>query len=105
MKRIILFLSLSMLMTACGEVSEKTRVTRLLKREIGRELPFQEVRIARVEGGTAVVVDKCFCYWIDRNDHVYCVNGNAAAVYRKRGCDCMSAPIEAMFMDIEKIAE
>lgn len=105
MKRIVLFLSLAVLTASCGGVPEKTRVTRLLKREIGMELPFKEVRIARVEGGTAAIVDEHWCFWIDSADRIYCVNGNAFAIYQKRKCTCVSAPIEALFMDIEEIAE
>ncbi len=45
MKRIVLFLSLAVLTASCGGVSEKTRVTRLLKRGIGMELPFQAVLV------------------------------------------------------------
>lgn len=105
MKKTVLLLSLAVLTAACGGVSEKGRVTDLLKRKLGTELPFREVRIARVEGGTAAIVDKHWCYWIDDSDRIYCVNGNAKTVYRKRNGSCADAPIEAEFADIDEIAE
>lgn len=105
MKKIILFLSLAILMIACGEVSEKTRITKLLKEKIGTELPFHEVRIAHVEDGIAAIVDKHWCYWIDENDKIYCVNGSAKTIYKKRNGTCEDAPIKAGFADIDEIAE
>ena len=105
MKKTLLFLSLAILMIACGAGSEKTRVTKLLKEKIGTELPFKEVRIAHVEGGIAAIVDKHWRYWIDKNDKIYCVNGNAKTIYKKRNGTCEDAPIKAWFADIDKIAE
>lgn len=105
MKRILLILSLVILTAACGEVSEKTRVTRLLKRKIGAELPFKEVRIARVEGGIAAIVDGNWCFWVDEADKIYCVNGSAKTIYGKRNGACEDAPIKTMFAEIDEIAE
>lgn len=105
MKKILLLLSFTILMTACGEVSEKTRITKLLKEKIGTELPFKEVRIAHVEGGIAAIVDKHWCYWIDENDKIYCVNGSAKTIYKKKNGTCEDAPIKAWFADIDEIAE
>lgn len=105
MKKVILIFSLAILVMACGGNSEKKRITKLLKEKIGTELPFNEVRIASVENGTAVIVDKFWCYWIDQNNEIYCVNGSSKTIYKKKNGTCKDAPIKAYYSEIDKIAK
>lgn len=91
-------------MTSCESNPEKEKATKLLKAKIGSELPFNEVKIAKIENGTGVIVDRNWCYWIDENDKIYCVNGTSITIYNVNNPECENAPIKAMFSDIEKKA-
>lgn len=59
----------------CNRALEKEKVTNLLKEKIDNQLSFNEVKIATIEIGTGVIFDGNWCYWIDSNDKIYCVNG------------------------------
>ncbi|PHR45994.1 MAG: hypothetical protein COA32_12175 [Fluviicola sp.] len=104
MKRILLLLT-AIIVVSCGEQTEKERITELLKAKIGNELPFNEVKIGEIENGTAVIVDDSWCYWIDKSNKIYCVNGTGKSVYDVKNSECEYAPIKAMFSDIEKIVK
>ncbi|NBX78959.1 MAG: hypothetical protein EBQ94_01020 [Flavobacteriales bacterium] len=103
-KRILIYFSLIFLLFSCGN-NEKERVTELLKEKIGTQLPFNDVKIAEIENGTAVIVDNDWCFWIDSDDKIYCVNGSSRSVYRVNNPECELAPIKAMYLDIEKLAK
>lgn len=95
---------LCIILFSCS-ISEKERVTNLLKEKIGDKLPFNEIKMAKIESGIAVIVDGSWCYWIDENDKIYCVNGTSKSVFIGNSSNCEDAPIDAMFSDIEKIAK
>lgn len=105
MKKLILALSFIALLTSCNSNPEKDRVTDLLKEKIGDQLPFKEVKIAQIENGIGVIVDGSWCYWINNNNKIYCVNGTSKSIYNVKNPKCEDAPIKAMFSDIEKIAK
>lgn len=105
MKKLFTFLTLIILFTSCNSNPEKDKVTELLKEKIGTQLPFNEVKIASIENGTAVIVDGSWCYWIDANNKIFCVNGSSKSIYNVNNPKCENAPIKAMFSDIEKIAK
>ena len=94
-----------LLFCSCRSDTNKEQVTKLLKEKIGTELPFKEVRIASIENGTAVIVDKFWCYWIDQNNEIYCVNGTSKTIYKQKNGTCKDAPIKATYLDIDKIAK
>lgn len=100
-----LVLLVLILIFSCGEQTEKERITELLKEKIGAELPFNEVKIGEIENGTAAIVDGNWCYWIDKGNKIYCVNGAGKSVYEVKNSECEYAPIEAIFFDIEKIVK
>lgn len=106
MKQQPLLIILISVFFACNTNPEKERGTNLLKEKIGGELRFKDVKIASVEKGTAVIIDKSWCYWIDTNGKVYCVNGTSKSAYNANNSQkCEDAPIKASFSDIEKIAK
>jgi hypothetical protein len=105
MKKLYTLLSITTLLLSCNNDSQKENAIELLKVKIGYQLPFNEVKIASIENGTAVIVDGKWCYWIDLNDKIYCVNGISKTIYNKSNPKCEDAPINATFSDIEKIAK
>lgn len=105
MKKIILLLTLTTILLSCNSNPEKERVTKLLKEKIGDQLPFNDVKIGSIENGTAVIVDESWCYWIDANDKIFCVNGTSKSIYNVNNPKCEDAPIKAMYSDIEKIVK
>lgn len=107
MKKLFTVLILTTIFFSCSSNSnpEKDRATKLLKEKIGNQLPFDEVKIASIENGTAVIVDGHWCYWIDANDKIFCVNGSSKSIYNVNNPTCEDAPINAMFSDIEKLAK
>ena len=106
MKQIYISISLIFLLFSCGETSEKEKISDLLKSRIGNEIPFKDLKIGNIENGTAVIVDDIWCYWIDKNNNIFCVNGASKTIYNSvNKPDCKDAPIEATFMDIEKIVK
>lgn len=103
-----LLIGLSLVATSCSHDSKKEIYINLLKGKIGGRLPFNEVRIADIEGGTGIILDQFNCYWIDSNNQVYCVNGASKNVlYNKEtgSCDCSDAPIKAGYAEINLIAK
>lgn len=105
MRKIFTLLTLTTLFFACNSNPEKEKATKLLKEKIGNQLPFKEVKIASIENGTAVIVDGSWCYWIDKNDKIFCVNGTSKSIYNINNLKCEDAPIKAMYSDIKKIAQ
>jgi len=105
MKKLLLTLSLLTLFYSCNNNPEKDRITDLLKEKIGNQLPFKTVKIAQIENGTGVIVDGYWCYWINNNNKIYCVNGSSKSIYNVNNPKCEDAPIKAMFFDIEKLAK
>lgn len=106
MKQILLTFSFTLFLFSCSGNTEKDRMSDLLKTKIGNELPFKDVKIGNVENGTAVIVDGSWCYWIDKNNNIFCVNGASKTIYNSvNKPDCKDAPIQATFMDIEKIVK
>jgi hypothetical protein len=105
MKKIFTLSSLTIILFSCNSNPEKDKATELLKEKIGNQLPFKEVKIASIENGTGVIVDGSWCYWIDANDKIFCVNGTSKSVYNVNNAECENAPIKAMFSDIQKIAK
>ena len=75
MKKLLTILTLTIVILSCNSAPEKEKVTNLLKEKIDNQLPFNEVKIATIEIGSGVIVDGNWCYWIDSNDKIYCVNG------------------------------
>ncbi|SFB80643.1 hypothetical protein SAMN05421780_101562 [Flexibacter flexilis DSM 6793] len=104
MKNVIILSLVALMATACGGNPEKDRATNLIKNNIGKSLPFDDVKIASVENGTGVIVDGSWCYWIDKDGNVFCVNGTSRGVWPKSK-ECVQAPIQSTFSDIEKIAK
>lgn len=90
---------------SCNSNPEKEKATKLLKEKIGNQLPFEEVKIAEIENGTGVIVDEYWCYWIDSNNKIFCVNGSSKSIYNLVNPRCENAPINSTFSDIEKIAK
>ncbi len=84
------------------DTSEKNHVDTYTENRIVN-VPGEQ--IASIENGTAVIVDGRWCYWIDSNDKIYCVNGASKSIYNINNSECQDAPIEEMFSDIEKIAQ
>lgn len=107
MKKTGLFFTLFILLLSCSSNPEKDRIEILLKNSIKGELPFNDIKIAQIENGTGVIVDGSWCYWISNNNIIYCVNGMSQTLMRDENkvLHCDDAPIEAMFSDIEKIAQ
>lgn len=105
MKKLLISILLVGFIYSCGENSKEDKIVALLKNKIGSHLPFKIVKTAEIEGGTAVIVDVSWCYWIGENNKIYCVNGTAKSIYNIDNPDCEDAPIKAMFSDIEKLAE
>jgi hypothetical protein len=105
MKKYLSIIFLCLFFCSCESGNNKEQITRLLKEKIGTELPFKEVRIAPIENGTAVIVDKFGCYWIDKNNEIYCVNGTSKTIYKQKNGTCKDAPIKATYSDINKIAK
>lgn len=106
MKQILLISSLIFLIFSCSEKTEKDRISDLLKTKIGYELPFKDVKIGNIENGTAIIVDGSWCYWVDKNNNIFCVNGASKTIYNSANKpDCKDAPIKATFLDIEKIVK
>lgn len=96
---------LATIIFSCNSNPEKEKATKLLKEKIGNQLPFNEVKIAKIDNGTGVIVDGNWCYWIDSNDKIFCVNGTAKSIYNVENPKCENAPINSTFSDIEKIAK
>ena len=93
---------------SCNYPSPKEVYTELLKERIGDRLPFDEVKIAKVEGGTAIIIDKFNCYWVDSNNKIYCVNGASKSTLRDRFSQeemCEDAPIKSTYSEINLVAE
>ena len=105
MKKVILAFSLLTIIYSCGGGTEKDKITNLLKDKIGNQLPFKDVKIASIESGTGVIIDGSWCYWIDSNNKIYCVNGSSKTIYNANNPKCEDAPIQSRFSDIEKIAK
>ncbi|HEX9828187.1 MAG TPA: hypothetical protein VGA80_16425 [Flavobacteriaceae bacterium] len=105
MKKILLALSILTLLYSCNSNPEKDRITDLLKEKIGDQLPFKDVKIAQIENGTGVIVDGSWCYWVNDNNKIFCVNGSSKSIYNVNNPECEDAPIKAMFSDIEKITK
>ena len=105
MKKVFTILALTTLLFSCNSNPEKEKATKLLKERIGNQLPFKEVKIASIENGTAVIVDGSWCYWINANDQIFCVNGTSKSIYEVNNPKCEDAPIKATFSDIQKIAK
>lgn len=104
MKKVLVMLSLGTLLVSCGN-PEKEKMTELLKEKIGTQLPFKDVKIAKIENGTGVIVDDNWCYWVDGDNKIFCVNGTSKSIYNVNNEECENAPINASFSDIEKIAK
>lgn len=105
MKKIILSFII-FLFFACSENEKKERITEILREKIGQGLPFNDVKIAEIENGTGVIVDEFWCYWIDSNNKVYCVNGASKSIYNSQHeIDCEDAPINSGYLDIIEIAK
>ncbi len=108
MKRFILGILILLSLVSCESLADKGRCIRLLRDEsnLRYALPCESFKIGRIEGGTAVIVDNYWCFWIDDNDQVYCVNGHSKTVFKAYNTTlCKDAPINATFSDIEKIVE
>ena len=105
MKKVITILTLTTLLLSCDGNPEKDRITKLLQQKIGNQLPFKEVKIGKIENGTAVIVDGSWCYWIDNNNKIYCVNGTSKSIYNVNNPKCEDAPIKSTFSDIEVIVK
>lgn len=105
MKKIFTILTLTTILFSCNSDPEKDKATKLLKEKIGNQLPFNEVKIASIENGTGIIVDGNWCYWIDANDKIFCVNGTSKSIFNVNNPKCEDAPIQASFSDIEKIAK
>ncbi len=105
MKKLLTILTLTTVLFSCNSNPEKDKATKLLKEKIGNQLPFNEVKIASIENGTGVIVDGNWCYWIDTNDKIFCVNGSSKSIFNVYNLECEEAPIQASFLDIEKIAK
>ena len=106
MKQILLTISLTFLLFSCGGNPEKDRISDLLKTKIGEKLPFKDLKIGKIENGTAVIVDNHWCYWVDNNNKIYCVNGVSKTIYNSANQpNCEDAPIKATFSEIEKIVK
>lgn len=89
--------------------NRKTRkhLKKLMKQKIKGQLPFNDFKYACVENGFAVIVDESWCFWIDKNDSIWCVNGTSKSImHRKDGTlDCKNAPISIGYLEISAIAE
>ena len=105
MKRLITLVTLTTMLFSCNTDPDKEKATKLLKEKIGNQLSFEEVKIAKIENGTGVIVDGSWCYWIDSRDKIYCVNGTSKTIYNVSNPKCENAPINSTFSDIEKIAK
>lgn len=105
MNKIITVAFLTIILFSCNSNPEKEKATKLLKEKIGNQLPFKEVKIAKIENGTGVIVDGDWCYWIDSNDKIFCVNGTSKSIYNVENPKCENAPINSTFSEIEKIAK
>lgn len=105
MKKLLTIIIFAIIFIACSSNTEKDRVTKLLKDKIGDQLPFKEVKIANVENGIGVIVDDFWCYWIDSNNTIYCVNGISKTIYNTNNPTCVDAPINSTYFDIKKIAQ
>jgi hypothetical protein len=105
MKKFLLFAFTILSLNSCGGETEKERITNLLKEKIGSELPFDDVKIGEIENGTAIIVDGNWCYWINKDNKVFCVNGTGKSVFDVSNPECEYAPIKSMFHDIEKIVK
>lgn len=114
MKKLIFGFGLILVCISCGNGdnstessgnSEKDRITELLKERIGNKLPFDEVKICTIKQGTGVIVDGSWCYWIDANNKIYCVNGTGKSVYDLSNEECEYAPGMISFSDIEAKAK
>src|SRR5690625_4749740 len=94
-----------LLLYSCNDGLNKDEATKILKEKVGYRLPFKEVKITPIENGTGVIVDKFWCFWIDKNKKVYCVNGSAKSIYQMDNPDCKDAPIKETFSDINEVAK
>lgn len=97
----VLRIIIVLLFIACSSNTEKDRLADLIKAEMENPLPFNDIKIAKVNNGTAVIVDESWCFWIDNDNQVFCVNGTAHSTIK----NCKDAPIDKMFSDIEEIAK
>lgn len=104
MKKLLFALFFLTLFYSCNSNPEKDRITDLLKEKIGNQLPFKDIKIAQIENGTAVIVDENWCYWVNSNNKIFCVNGSSKSIYNVNNPECEDAPIKAMFSDIDKLA-
>ena len=86
-------------------VSEYMYDQNLIKEKIGSERPFDDVKSGEIENGTAIIVDGNWCYWINKDNKVFCVNGTGKSVFDVSNPECEYAPIKSMFHDIEKIVK
>lgn len=105
MKKLFMLSLFSSLLFACDSNPEKDRITELLKEKIGTQLPFNEVKIGEIENGTGVIIDGSWCYWIDSNNKIYCVNGSSKSIYNVNNPECEDAPIKSTFSDIQKLTK
>ncbi len=105
MKKLLTILTLSTVLFSCNSNPEKDKAIKLLKEKIGGQIPFNEVKIASIENGTGVIVDGNWCYWIDANDKIFCINGASKSIFNVKNPECEDAPIKSSFSDIEKIAK
>lgn len=105
MKKTLLMIGFLTILNSCNENPEKEKMIELLKEKIGTQLPFKDVKIANIENGTGVIVDNSWCYWVDVNNKIYCVNGTSKTMYNVNNPKCEDAPIKSSFSDIEKIAK
>lgn len=105
MNKILFTLIILIFTYSCSSNTEKSRITEMLQEKIGDELPFDEVKIGSIENGIGVIIDGSWCYWIDQENKIYCVNGASKTIYNKINPECQDAPIKATFMDIEKIVK
>ncbi len=108
MKKYFLIVFFIVVIASCGDNSKKEIYTELLKEKIGSKLPFEDVRIADIEGGTGVVIDQFYCYWIDSNNKIFCVNGSSKSLMHNdetNKLECEDAPIKAGYLEINSIAK
>lgn len=103
-KLITLLFSITIFLSCNNDSVEETAI-KLIQEKIGNQLPFNDVKIANIENGTAVIIDRHWCYWIDKNYKIYCVNGVSKTIYKVNNSECENAPIKVTFSDIEKIAK
>jgi hypothetical protein len=91
---------------SCKENNPNEKFIEILRSKIGNDLPFKDVKTAEIEGGTGIIVDGSWCYWVNSAGKIYCVNGTSKGIYNKNSeIECENAPIKSTFSEIEKIAK